>query len=85
MEEFLPFDNAARSIGTPEGPVELPEGLFFVAGVFLYILLLSIAAMRTKVLVVSGTRLLQSDATPLLNRLRDEIRRMKEHAEKRRP
>jgi len=85
MEKFLAFDNVARSIETPEGPVELPEGLYFVAGVFLYILLLTVAAMLTKVLVVSGTKLLHYDVTPLLNRLRVEIRRMKEHAEQRRP
>jgi hypothetical protein len=83
MEKFLAFDNAARSIGTPDGPVQLPEGLYFAVGVFLYILVLGIAAMLAKALIVSGTKLVQLDVTPLLNRLRDEIRGMKEHWEKR--
>jgi len=40
--KFLAFDAAARTIVTPSGKYEVPEGAYFAAGIFLYILMLGV-------------------------------------------
>jgi hypothetical protein len=83
ISKFGAFDKVARSIVASEGTVELPEGLYYAVGFFLYVLALAIAASLAKVLITVGANLVGQESTPILNWLRDEMRRFKEHWEKR--
>lgn len=81
--KFASFDNAARSLDTPEGRIEMPEGLYYAVGIFLYILALAIGASLVKALIATGANLLNQEMKPVMNWFRDEMRRLKEHLEKR--
>jgi hypothetical protein len=83
IARFAAFDKTARSIDTPEGRIELPEGVYFAAGFFLYVLALGIGASLTKMLITVGANLLSQEMTPLMSWFRDEMRRFKEQWEKR--
>ena len=81
IAKFLAFDTVARTLVTPAGNYQLPEGLYFAAGFFLYILVLSVAATLAKALIITGANLMGQDVASALNHLRDEVRRLKEHLE----
>ena len=83
IAKFLAFDPVARTLVTPAGNYQLPEGLYFAAGFFLHILVLSVAAALAKALIASGASLMGQDVASALNHLRDEMRRLKEHLESR--
>ena len=83
IAKFLAFDPVARTLVTPAGNYQLPEGLHFAAGFFLYILVLSVAATLAKALITTGASLMGQDVASALNHLRDEVRRLKEYLESR--
>ena len=81
--KFLAFDAAARTIATPSGRYEVPEGAYFAAGIFLYILMLGIAVSLTKALLTAGVTLLGQDVASALNRMGAELARFKTYLETR--
>jgi hypothetical protein len=81
--KFASFDKAARSLDTPEGRIEMPEGLYYAVGIFLYVLVLAIGASLVKALITTGANLLNQEMKPVMNWFRDEMRRLREHLEKR--
>jgi hypothetical protein len=78
MVKFIGFDEEAIIKMTPDGSIQLPAGFFYASGLFLYIIVLGIAGSLTKVLLSTGTRLLEPDIKPLLMRWRTELRGFKE-------
>ena len=82
LAKFVSFDATARTIVTPEGKYELPEGLYFAVGTLAYLITLGIVATLVKVLIASGAGLLGQEVTSATNRLRQEMERMRQHLEK---
>jgi len=84
IAKFLAFDAAARTIVTPRGNFELPEGLYFGVGSFLFILALVVAAVLAKALISTGAHLMGHEvASSVANRLRDEMDRLKAYLDSR--
>ena len=83
IAKFVAFDTAARTIATPNGNYEFPEGVYFAAGLFLYILALAVVAALIKALIAAGANLMGHDVAIVLNSFRDDLRRFKESLEKR--
>jgi hypothetical protein len=84
VANFVAFDAAARTIVTPGGSYQFPEGVYFAAGLFLYILALTVVATLIKALISAGANLMGHDVAIVLNSFRDELRRFKEYLEKQR-
>lgn len=83
IAKFVAFDTVARTIVTPSGSYEFPEGVYFAAGLFLYLLALAVVATLIKSLISAGANLMGHDVAIVLNSFRDELRRFKEYLEKR--
>jgi hypothetical protein len=81
--QFLAFDAAARTIVTPSGKYEVPEGAYFAAGIFLYILMLAVGVSLIRALLTAGVTLLGHDVASALNRLSGEFARFKTYLETR--
>jgi hypothetical protein len=81
--KFLAFDAAARTIVTPSGNYEVPEGAYFAAGIFLYIMVLAVAVSLIKALLTAGVTLLGHDVASAVNRLGEEFARFKAYLETR--
>lgn len=82
IAKFVSFDAAARTIVTPEGKYELPEGLYFAVGTVVYLIALSLVATLVKILITGGASLLGQEVTTATNRLRQEMERMRQSLEK---
>lgn len=83
IAKFLAFDSTARTIVISNDKIVLPEGLYFAVGLFLFILVVFVAATLAKSLVSIGASLLGHNVASVLNRLREEIGSMKRHLESR--
>jgi hypothetical protein len=81
IAQFVSFDAAARTITTPEGKYEMAVGVYFAAGLFLYIVALSLVAGLAKVLVSSGASLLSEYSATLVERIRADLGRAKRDIE----
>jgi hypothetical protein len=71
LAQFISLDERAMIRISPDATIQLPGGVFYAVGFFLYVVVLGIAGSLTKVLLSTGTRLLAPDITPLLSRLRE--------------
>jgi hypothetical protein len=81
IAKFLSFDAVARTLVTPSGNYELPEGLYFAAGLFLYIVVLGVVAGLAKALITAGGNLLEQAGVSVANRLGEEFGRLREYLE----
>jgi hypothetical protein len=82
IAKFVSFDAAARTIVTPEGRYELPEGAYFAAGTVVYLIALGLVATLAKALIGAGAALIGEATATATNRLRTEMERMRQHLEK---
>jgi hypothetical protein len=81
--KFLSFDSAARTLIISSEKIELPEGLYFAVGLFIFLLALIVAASLAKALISIGASLLGNDVAKVMDRLRNEIGSMKRTLESR--
>jgi hypothetical protein len=77
IAEFTSLDKHASIKLLSDTAIQLPDGIFYTAGFLLYLLALGIVGSLAKVLLSTGTRLLEPDIRPLLARLR-EVKMFKE-------
>jgi hypothetical protein len=78
LAQFTSLDEHATIRISPDATIQLPDGVFYALGFFLYVVMLGIAGSLTKALLSTGTRLLEPDIRSFLSRLR-EVRASKEY------
>jgi hypothetical protein len=74
---FLSFDRAGRSLVTPGGPIELPEGAFFAVGIILQVAVIWVVGGLARVLISSGAHLIEPEGGSVARRLVNELKRIR--------
>lgn len=74
VSNIIPMEVLEETVTLAAGGQSLPDAVFYVLGLFVYIVLLSICAGLSKALITAGAKILQPDYSDALVKLGKEMR-----------